>query len=177
VANLIDADGYATRTGRRLSVFVTVRWGLTALGETDIGKRWTRALDGLRQWAARRGIEIAYVWTHENPSPGAFNTHALVHSPLPLGDIEAWLCAHLDAQSGAIYIRPRTRRGGDPQGSLLYMMKGTDMATAMRFGLIGQNGRWKARQGIVPFKRSGTSNNIGKVARARYEQARDEQTQ
>jgi hypothetical protein len=42
------------------------------------------------------------------------------------------------------------------------MLKGTDKLTAMRVGLIGKNGRWKARQGTVPFKRSGTSNNIGK---------------
>jgi hypothetical protein len=45
VAHIVDADGYATRTYRRVSVFITIRWSLTELGEVDIRARWTRRLE------------------------------------------------------------------------------------------------------------------------------------
>ena len=78
----------------------------------------------------------------------------------------------LGRPKSVVDVQPRIGRGGDQQGRLRYRLKGTDKATARRFSLIGPNGRWKARQGVVPYKRSGTSNNIGRTARERYEQDR-----
>jgi hypothetical protein len=45
------------------------------------------------------------------------------------------------------------------------MLKGTDKATALQFGLIDRRSGWDYAQGIIPFKHAGTSANIGRRAR------------
>lgn len=170
VINLRDADLHATRTKRRLTTFVTIRWALTEREEDRINTRWSALLNSLRIWASRQGIEIAHIWVHENPPHDipAFNTHMLVNIPEHLHEAaEKWLMKTLRGTVGAVDIQPRVCPGWEnPEKRRSYMSKGTDWATANMFHLITEKG-WDFNQGEIEFKRSGTSRNIN--ARARDE--------
>jgi hypothetical protein len=170
VANLFDADRFASRTGLRFTSFVSIRWSLTAHGETDIRRRWTALLNGLRIWADRQGFELAHIWVHENPDRGepAFNTHLLANIPDTLrAAATEWLMKRLGGAAGAIDMQRRVCPGWNkPDDRVSYLCKGTDWATARskEFRLIRKHG-WDCYQGIVPFQRSGTSRNINAKAR------------
>lgn len=172
VEKLIRADRFATRTGRALITFITIRWALTARGEANINGRFSDLLNALRIWASRRGIEWAAIAVHENPPSDepAFNTHVLCNIPgtLHLAFTE-WLVKQLGGSAGAIHIRPRMCPGCADE-TLSYMLKGTDYLTAKRFNLIRPQG-WKYDQGIVPFRRCTVSRNIGTAAIAAWKAA------
>lgn len=173
VVEHIAADTFASQTGRRLETFVTVRWSLTGHGEDYINSRWSTLLNAARIWAARRSFELCHVWVHENPPSydPAFNTHLLVNvPPLHRSTFRSWLTHQLGTVvENAVDVRPRTHPGYAGGDRLSYMLKGTDMATAIKYHLIHKG--WKHRQGIVPFKRCGTSNNVAATARAEFCQA------
>ena len=168
VANLIAADRFAARTGRRLATFITLRWFLTRDGEQDIRGRWSALLNAFRIWANRRGFELAHAWVHENPprDEPTFNSHLLANVPAQHWPaLKAWLEKQLGALDGAVDVQPRTSRDWlKPDRRISYLCKGTDRATAMKFRLITEKG-WDYNQGIVPFQRSGTSRNINAAAR------------
>lgn len=169
VENLLAADQFATRTRRRLETFVTIRWAGTGKGEENIHARWLTLLNATRIWASRHNLELAHVWVHENPPrhEPAFNTHLLANIPSALrGRFTTWLMARLDALNGAVRVEARTHAAWNkPDARLAYMLKGTDKATAMKHRLISQNG-WDHAQGIIHFKRCGTSANLNAKARA-----------
>jgi hypothetical protein len=173
VLKLIQADQLATRTGRHLGTFATIRWDETALGEVSINRRFSDLLNAARQWALRRGIEWAAIAVHENPPSAkpAFNSHLLCNIPgnLHLAFTE-WLMKQLGGSAGAIHIRPRMCPGWNADETLSYMLKGTDFATAKHFHLIRKQG-WKHNQGIVPFRRCTVSRNIGTAAIAAWKAA------
>lgn len=168
VDNLIAADRFAARTGRRLTTFITLRWFLTRDGEQDIRGRWSTLLNAFRIWADRRGFELAHVWVHENPprDEPAFNTHLLANVPAQHWPaLTAWLEKQLAALDGAVDMQPRTSRDWlKPDRRISYLCKGTDRATAMKNRLITEKG-WDYNQGVVPFQRSGTSRNINAASR------------
>ena len=168
VANLFAADRFASKSGRRLTIFITIRWALTAHGEADINGRWKALLYALRQWATRQGFELAHIWVHENPprDDPAFNTHLLVNIPDALRVAAAdWLMKRLGGSAGAIDVQRRTCPGWNkPDDRVHYLCKGTDRATAIKFRLIRKHG-WDFNQGFIPFQRSGTSRNINSKAR------------
>jgi hypothetical protein len=175
VINLFAADRFASKTGRRFTAFITIRWALTAHGETDIRKRWTALLNAFRIWAKQKhGLELAHIWVHENPDRDepAFNTHLLANIPADLrAAATAWLMKRLGGSAGAVDVQPRTAPGWNkPCDRVSYMAKGTDYATAVKFRLIRKHG-WDFKQGEVQFqrhgKRSGGTRNIN--ARARHE--------
>ena len=127
-------------------------------------------LNGLRIWADRQGFELAHIWVHENPDRGepAFNTHLLANISDTLRVAAShWLMKRLGGAAGAIDIQRRVCPGWNkPDDRVAYMCKGTDWATARckEFRLVRKHG-WDCHQGIVPFKRSGTSRNINAKAR------------
>lgn len=168
VINLFAADRFASKTGRRLTTFITIRWALTAGGEAYINKRWSALLNAFRIWAGRQGINLAHIWVHENPDRGepAFNTHLLANIPDTLrAAATAWLMKWLCGAAGAIDTQPRRCPGWNkPDDRVSYMCKGTDRATAIKFRLIRKHG-WDCYQGKVEFQRSGTSRNINAKAR------------
>lgn len=168
VINLIRADYFASKTGRRLVSFLTIKWALTAHGEADINRRWKALLNGLRIWAARQGFELAHTFSHENPprTEPAFNTHLLCNVPAALRVAATeWLMKRLGGSAGAIDLQPRCCPGWNrPDDRVSYMCKGTDKATAMKFRLIRKHG-WDFAQGVVPFQRSGCSSNLNAKAR------------
>ena len=168
VANLFAADSFASKTGRRFTTFITIRWALTAHGEADIRRRWTALLNGLRIWADRQGFELAHCWAHECPPRGepSFNTHLLINIPPDLREAAAaWLVKRLGGSAGAIDVQPRVCPGWNkPDDRVSYLCKGTDKATAIKFRLIRKHG-WDYNQGFIPFQRSGTTRNINANAR------------
>lgn len=184
VVNLFAADRFASKTGRRLASFITIRWALTAHGEADINGRWKVLLNALRIWADRQGLELAHIWVHENPprDEPAFNTHLLVNIPDSLRVAAAeWLVKQLGGSAGAIDVQPRRCPGWNkPDDRVAYMCKGTDRATAVKFRLIRKHG-WDFNQGKIEFQRSGTSRNINAAARRagefsdQYARVREEQ--
>lgn len=149
-------------------MFITIRWALTADGEACINKRWSALLNAFRIWAGRQGIELAHIWVHERPprDEPSFNTHLLANIPDTLrAAATEWLMKWLGGAAGAIDMQPRRCPGWNkPDDRVSYMCKGTDRATAIKFRLIRKHG-WDFNQGIVPFKRSGTSRNINTKAR------------
>lgn len=169
VQKLIRADRFATRTGRHLGTFVTLRWVETTLGEANINRRFSALLNAARIWASRRGIEWAALAVHENPlsDKPAFNTHVLCNIPgtLHLAFTE-WLVKQLGGSAGAIHIRPRVCPGAADE-TLSYMLKGTDYLTAKWFNLIRPQG-WKFDQGQVDFRRCTVSRNINAAAIAAW---------
>ena len=141
-----------------LDTFVTINWQLTSISNADIPARMRKALDALRHWCERRKIKPAWLYVHEAPN-GQFNTHILCHIEPDLRDKLAlaaltWFKAY---NSAAVLVEPR-RYPGHKDRRLQYMTKGTDQLTAARF-----HGHAKP-QGNIPFRRCGTSRNIGKVA-------------
>lgn len=173
VLKLIQADQFATLTGRHLGTFITIRWAETALGEVNINRRFTSLLNAARIWASRRGIEWAALAVHENPrsEKPAFNTHVLCNIPgnLHLAFTE-WLVKQLGGSPVAVHVRPRMCPGWNADETLSYMLKGTDYATAKHFHLIRKQG-WKFNQGEVPFRRCTVSRNIGTAAIAAWKAA------
>jgi len=172
VQKLIRADLFATRTGRALITFITIRWALTAQRETNINKRWSDLLNAFRIWASRHGFEWAAIGVHENPPSQApsFNSHILASIPESLRVAATeWLMKQLGGSAGAVHSRPRVLPGKADE-TVSYMCKATDFLTAKRFNLIRPQG-WKFNQGIVPFRRCTVSRNIGTAAIAAWKKS------
>ena len=170
VLKLIRADQFATRTGRHLGAFVTVRWAETAQGETAINRRFSSLLNAARLWASRRGIEWTAIGVHENPpsTMPAFNTHLLCNIPIArLVTFGEWLRKQLGGSAGAVHIRPRSCPGFAADETLSYALKGTDYATVKHLRLISKRG-WKHAQGIVPFRRCTVTRNLNPAAIAAW---------
>jgi hypothetical protein len=169
VRQLIEADHHARQIGVALVTFGTIRWALTEGGQHDVAGRTTRLWKAITAWARRHGFPLAYVYVHENPerAGGGLNTHFLASVPAVLrSSLQERITAHLCASDGAILIEQR-RQPGRTDTRLNYMLKGTDKATAIKFGLISPSKGWDYAQGHIPFKRAGTSANIGRKVRPR----------
>lgn len=162
VENLIQADHFATRTGRPLTAFISIRWGHTEHGEANINKRWTALLNAMRIWASRHGIEWTMIAVHENPERAepAFNSHLLANIPATLhGAFAEWLMKQLGGAPEAVDIRRRTSTSWSKDNTLRYMLKGSDPQTARSKGIRYKN------QGEVTFRRSTTTRNLNARAR------------
>jgi hypothetical protein len=163
---LFDADAFAARIGCPLVTFVTIRWARTSKGQADIPAGWFALLKATNAWAKRQGVSLAYAYVHENPDRlgGGFNSHLLVSVRPPQRDAFAdFVARHLGGETDAVRVEARCQPGHKDR-RLHYMTKGTDRATAQKYGLITGNG-WDFAQGVVEFKRCGTSANIGPAVR------------
>ncbi len=162
VNNLIQADQFATRIGQPLRAFVSIRWSLTQHGETDIQKRWASLWNAIRIWASRHGIIYVAISVHENPKRAepAFNTHMFINIvPNLIEEFASWLRGRIGGTSNAVDVRLRQSVQWGIDRTLPYVLKGSDPQTARAFGIRYNN------QGIVPFKRCGTTRNINAQAR------------
>jgi hypothetical protein len=166
VRELWEADRFAALTGRALCTFTTLVWKDTALGETNIATRQTMLVDALKRWAKRRHrITLAVLWVHENPPGKSFNTHWLTNIPPSLRhDFERELERLLRAYAGAVRVEPRVYPGKRDR-RLNYMCKSAASCAPMRrrYKLIGASA-----QGIIDFKRCGTTQCLGQTARRRH---------
>ena len=162
ITALHDADYHARCISLPLNLFLTVRWQHTAIGPDDYLPLFQAACKRMDAFCRRRGFRPTWLYVHEAPD-GKANTHFLVHVPRRhqsafKENFPDWFEA---TDEDAIDLQVRHWRGG-PDKRLAYMCKGTDIVTASRIG-----GRAK-RQGDIPFKRCGTTGNIGPAARARF---------
>jgi hypothetical protein len=152
----------ARRIGQPLNLFVTIRWRHTTIGNDGYLPLFQRACKRMDAFCRRRGFRPTWLYVNERPD-GKANTHFLVH--VPKHNQEAFRSKLPDwfeaVDKAAVDVQQRHRRPG-PDKRLAYMCKGTDVVTASRIGCRAK------RQGIIPFKRCGTTKNIGPSARARF---------
>lgn len=157
VTRLIAADNFATRIGHPLKTFVSIRWIYTADGEANINRRFSALLNAIRIWCSRHGIEWHAIAVHENPekSTPAFNTHILASIPVHLhGELNDWLQKRLGGSPEAIDVRKRLSVNWNSDGTLRYILKGSDPQTARGLGIRYKN------QGIIEFRRCTMTRNL-----------------
>ena len=159
IEGLFEADYFARYSGLPLNTFVTVSWQNTREGSADIQRRFQKAIKAMGEWLRRRNCPATWIFVHENPNNSQPNCHMLVHVPGGhLGSFEEMTQKWFDAVEGGVLIRTRN---GPQDRCLSYMVKGTDWITAHRYGANARN------QGVIDFKRSGWTQNLGVTARGR----------
>jgi hypothetical protein len=153
VASLSTADAFARWIGRPLNCFVTVKF----LETVDARPAFETAIDRLSKWHRRWGGEwfAIHVWE----AIGGYHVHIACHRPKQSNVIDAAIRHAFEGHDVDI----RKRVAG--QGMLAYLCKGTDVVTHAR--LRGTSSIRAKRQGIIPWKRCGTTQNIGKAAQTR----------
>lgn len=153
IESLAAADAFAQWRGTPLNRFVTIHFH-----EQPNPKRiFETAIDHLSKWHGRWGGEWVAIFVWE--AIGGFHVHMACHCPK---NSDAGHAAIRSAFTGCdIDIRARTRG----QGMMAYLCKGTDVVS---HAMIRGPRSFKARkQGVIPWKRCGTTQNIGKSARER----------
>jgi hypothetical protein len=157
IENLFEADCFARSRGLPLNTFVTVSWQNTRAGEADIQRRFQQATKTMGEWFRRRHCPATWIFVHENPGNSIPNCHLLVHVPGGhLRSFNKMAPKWFDALEDGVRIRPRN---GPKDRCLSYMVKGTDLITAHRYGARARN------QGSIDFKRCGWTQNLGVTAR------------
>jgi hypothetical protein len=151
IENLSAADAFARWQQRPLNTFVTIHFL-----ETVYTKRcFERGIDCLSKWHTRWGGEWSAVHVWE--AVGGLHVHLACHSPKHSNTVHDAIHAAFAGHD----VHITTRKAG--QGMMAYLCKGTDVVTHSK--LHGPR-RIKARaQGVILWKRCGTTQNIGKAAR------------
>jgi hypothetical protein len=159
IENLFEADHFARCLGLPLNTFVTVSWQNTQQGSEDIPERFQRATKAMGEWLRRRTCPPTWIFVHENPGNSKPNCHLLVHVPSGyLASFRAIAPEWFGALECGVHIRTRN---GPRDRCLSYMVKGTDIITAHRYGARA------SKQGLIDFKRCGWTQNLGVTARER----------
>jgi hypothetical protein len=151
VENLAAADAFTRWIGKPLNCFVTVRF----LETVDPKAFFEAAIDRLSKWHSRWCGEwfAFYIWE----ATGGFHVHIVCHCPRHSHDVHNAIRNAFAGQD--VDIRPRY----NGQGLMAYICKGTDIVTHAK---IQGPRHIKARvQGVITWKRCGTTQNIGKAAR------------
>jgi hypothetical protein len=152
VQNLYGADSFATLSRTGLNGWLTVKFvsGDVALAEFQAGAK------RLGQWFRRHGGELIWVYIWE--AVGGNHVHALLHIPNSIWQVAGEAIAV--AFDGHDALLKRRTRGPD---AIAYLCKGTDLFTHKR---VARGSKMVAkRQGIISWKRCGTSQSIGAKAR------------
>lgn len=157
ISALFEADHFAAQIGLPLNFFVSVSWYDPLLQPAEIQKRFLAATKRMWQWFRRKDCQPTWLYVHENPDDGCPNVHLLIHVPKGLRaefrkSAPGWFGDFADFD-----MRPN----GPDDTRLTYMIKGTDVVTAGRYGARAKS------QGRVEFKRCGWTQNLGAKARAR----------
>lgn len=161
IENLFEANHFAGCIGLPLNTFVSVSWQNTHQGSEDIPGRFQRATKAMGQWFRRKNCPATWIFVHENPGNSRPNCHLLVHVPGGhLDSFKEMAPKWFDGSEGGVHIR---MRNGPQDRCLSYMVKGTDLITAHRYGANARN------QGVINFKRCGWTQNLGSAARGSAE--------
>ena len=174
--NLIEAADYAASDEWPLNRFLTVR-----LDNAHVRSRpqnfLTHFLDLYGEWLFNRGIPRCWIWVFENSSAGGLHAHILLHAPpehvqkLRAKEHDWFVTAGGQPKRGALVVKPiggsYSASSNEPdryraalQGLVKYILKGVDEAAAREFGIE------REPQGTIRGKRCGTSEALGKNARA-----------
>jgi hypothetical protein len=152
VENICAADSFATLTGTALCSWLTIKFasGDVALAEFQAGAK------RLGEWFRRNGGEL--VWLYVWEAVGGNHAHILLHIPRPIWQLTREAIAA--AFDGHDVLLKRRTRGPD---AVAYLCKGTDWCTHKQ---LARGSRIVAkRQGVIGWKRCGTSESIGLKAR------------
>jgi hypothetical protein len=153
IENLSAADAFARWRGRPLNTFVTIRF----VDGIDAKSCFEQAIDRLSKWHSRWGGEWSAIHVWE--AIGGIHVHLACHYPKHSHTVHQVIHAAFTGQD----VHITTRKAG--QGLIAYLFKGTDVVTHSR--LHGPR-RIKARaQGVILWKRCGTTQNLGKAVRVK----------
>jgi hypothetical protein len=152
VENICAADSFATLSGTGLNGWLTIKFASTEIALADFQSGSKR----LSEWFRRSGGNLTWIYIWE--AIGGNHVHALVHIPCGVWqDVKDAIAAAFDGHDA--FLKHRTR-GPD---ALAYLCKGTDWATHKQ---LARGSRIVAkRQGVIGWKRCGTSESIGLKAR------------
>lgn len=176
-SNLCKAAEFSNRIGMPLNRFCSAHFGLVGLYDREGLKALSAFLKLVREWVWRQGGELTYLWTRETAEHGT-HAHILFHVPDQLDreiKYKLWrlfkqACdgayvqkAHHSCRivSRSPHIHSRQEKVMRHKGVLDYVLKGANPEAKLEHGL--QNTKPCGR---VVGKRCGTSQNIGKKARA-----------
>jgi hypothetical protein len=153
VASLSTADAFARWIGRPLNCFVTVKF----IETIDAKSAFEAAIDRLSKWHRRWGGEwfAIHIWE----AIDSHHIHILCHCPKHAPAI--YTAIHNAFAGHDVKICKRY----DWQGLLRYVLKGADPITHSK--VRGPRRMKTRRQGIITWKRCGTTQNIGKAAQAK----------
>ncbi len=178
--NLIAATAHATAIGLPFTRMITIHWEAAGVPLGLMAKATGRFTDLITKALARHGSRTAWLWVHENGDQKGGHCHLLVHVPAALVPVvtrlqKGWLRRITDKPYRRRVIHSKPVGGrlglevGNPdlhainlEAALFYVLKGASAAAASQLNLerLEPGGR-------VIGKRCGTSQNIGKTARAR----------
>ena len=174
-SNIIEAVRFAKSLDLPPVAHLTIHWACTDIGDDPDGKLFAKFREGLSKWTRRRGFGLTAVWARERMSRGqaeAVHCHLLFHLPR-----EYWSGAKLLQLESAIYrlIKRHGRNYWAEQVAKLvihakppypdgkYLIKGGGPKVWKRFRVRREHRRL---QGLIHGKRCGTTQNIGRAARA-----------
>jgi hypothetical protein len=152
IQNLAAADAFASRIGKTLNGYLTIKFSESGhpLNEFRAGVK------RLSQWHRRWGGELRWIYVWE--ASGGFHVHALVH--VPRGAWKDFDKGTARAFAGHdVMLKRRT----DGPSAMAYLCKGTDLRTHWK--LRGHSRIYAKAQGRIAWKRCGCSENIGRKAR------------
>ncbi len=153
IENLSAADAFARWQRNPLNTFVTIR-----LIETLDAKRcFEMAIDRLSKWHTRWGGEWSAIHVWE--AVGGLHVHLACHCPKHSTTVHNAI--HVAFAGHNVHIT--ARKAG--QGMMAYLCKGTDLVTHSR--LHGPRHIKTRAQGVIFWKRCGTTQNLGKAARVK----------
>ncbi len=156
IAALKKAHQFAALCGTPLNFFVTIKFGHSLCPQKLFGAGRDRLSKALK----RVGLELRLIYVWENVH--SLHVHCLVHSkPNSLDFLEEHL--RRSFKGCDILVQKSHAR------SLTYMLKGTDWATYRREAR-GFAGYCKI-QGVVPWKRSGFTEDLGEKAQRTHFEA------
>ena len=153
IQNLSAADAFARWQQRPLNTFVTIRF----LETVNAKRCFEQAIDRLSKWHVRWGGEWSAIHVWE--AIGGLHVHLACHCPKNASAVHDAI--HAAFAGHDVHITNR-KRG---QGMMAYLCKGTDMVTHSR--LHGPRHIKARAQGVILWKRCGTTQNIGKAARVK----------
>lgn len=168
--NLAHAVGFARQIGFPLNRHLTVLWehaGVVGRVQ-DVQARF---LELMRKWLQYRTVEAAWVWVVEDGACMGLHSHILVHVPNPYLTawkrmLPNWLDGDVDDKTiDVVSIQYPNRSEATlnrVKGKVKYLLKGVSSQSGALIGVRPEN------QGVVPGKRTGTSQNIGRAARSAF---------
>jgi hypothetical protein len=154
IQNLAAGDVFASRIGKRLNCFLTIKFSEIAAPLQAFCAGTKRLSQWHRHWGG--ALHWVYVWE----AIGGFHVHALVYVPRSLWT--DFLNATALAFAGHDVLLKHRSAG---PSAMAYLCKGTDLVTHWK--LRGPSHINAKKQGCITWKRCGCSENIGRKARER----------
>jgi len=175
------AANHAWKIGTPLNAFLTIHWDNQG-GTGTVQERNSHLLICARRWLGRRDQDLACAWVIERGTVSGLHAHNLIHVPRHLlasftDMLPRWTrIPALPKDQWPAEQRQKQHVLGYGQDGVWQLMRVYDHGVGLRrYVLKGAADRWHRYgirhkdQGIVIGKRCGSSNNLGRTARSRYQ--------